>query len=207
MGRLAVVNFLSIDGVIQAPLSAEEDTEQGFAHGGWVVPYSDETVAGFMRDATVNAGGLLLGRKSYDIFADTWSGADEREPAVAAMNRMAKFVVSCSPGPLAWANTQRMDGDLPSAVRELKDRVDGDIVVFGSATLVQGLASHDLIDEYRLLLFPLVIGRGKRMFGQDSPFTRLVLTDITTSPSGVVMMTYNRTTGPEPQPQQEQTLR
>lgn len=125
MGRLVVVNFTSIDGVIQSPLFADEDDEGGFSHGGWVVPYSDDTVAAFMRDTTVAAAGMLVGRRSYQILADAWSHADESEPAVAAMNHMPKYVVTRSGVPLDWVNSHCLDGDL---------------LVFGSGTLIRGLA-------------------------------------------------------------------
>lgn len=192
MGRLVVVNFVSIDGVIQSPLSADEDRDGGFAHGGWVAPYADDTVAEFMRSVTVNATGMLLGRRSYQILAAAWSHADESEPAVAAMNRMPKYVVSRTLNTLGWDNSHRIDGDMPAGVKEVKQRVEGDLVVFGSGDLIRGLAEHDLVDEYRLLVFPLVIGAGKRMFSGDSSLATFTLADTTSSPSGVVLLTYTR---------------
>ncbi len=194
MGRLVVVNFISIDGVIQSPLAADEDPAGGFAHGGWVPPYSDETVDAFMSAATVNATGLLLGRRSYEIMTDAWAQADEGDPAVAAMNEMPKYVVSRSIGAddLGWANSERLDGDLPGSVAAVLERTDGHLVVFGSGLLAQGLAEHDLVDEYRLLLFPVVLGAGKRMFSDRSPLTRFDLTGSTVSASGVVLLTYTR---------------
>ncbi|MEV4899138.1 dihydrofolate reductase family protein [Nonomuraea sp. NPDC055795] len=194
-GRVVVVNFMSIDGVIQSPLSPDEDRDGGFAHGGWVVPHSDDTVAGYMRTTTVDAAGMLLGRQSYQILNEAWSSADEVEPAVAAMNRMPKYVVSRSPVSVDWNNSHRVDGDhLPAAVEGLKEQVDGDLVVFGSGALIRALAEHDLVDEYRLLVFPIVIGAGKRMFGDDGHFARFSHTGTTTSPSGVVILTYVRRT-------------
>lgn len=190
MGRVTVVNFVSIDGVIQSPLSAEEDPDGGFVHGGWTVPYSDEVVATFMRDSTVGAAGMLLGRRSYRILADAWSRADESEPAVAAMNRMLKYVVTRSHEPLDWANSVRIDQDIPTAVPALTRNVGGDLVVFGSGELVATLAEHDLVEEYRLLLFPVVIGGGKRMFADRGGFGRFTLADSVVSPSGVVLLRY-----------------
>lgn len=194
MGRIAVVNFVSIDGVIQSPLSADEDRTEGFAHGGWVPPYSDDTVGEFMRSSTVDAAGMLLGRRTHQILAQAWSQADEDEPAVAAMNRMTKHVVSrtLAEDDLGWTNSHLIDHDMPAAVSSLKQRTDGDLVVFGSGELVQALAEHDLVDQYRLVLFPVILGPGKRMFGERSPLSHFDLTDASSSASGVVMLTYTR---------------
>lgn len=192
MGRLTVVNFTSMDGVIQSPLSDAEDTGDGFAHGGWVVPFMDDTVARAMRHATVNAAGMLLGRRTYQIFTDAWSHADDGEPAVTAMNRMPKYVATRSGIPLPWNNSHRVEGDLPTAVDDLKRRTDGDLVTFGSGTLIQALARHDLVDEYRLLLFPVILGAGRRMFGDDGHLARFTLTDSAISPGGVAILTYTR---------------
>lgn len=192
MGRVVVVNFISIDGVIQSPLSADEDREDDFEHGGWVLPYSDDTVNAFMRKATVGAAGMLLGRRSYEILYDAWSDADDSDPAVAAMNRMPKYVVSSSPDVLAWQNSHSIGGRLPLAVTDLKDRAKGDLVVFGAGTLVRGLAEHDLVDEYRLLLFPVVLGAGKRMFDDRGHLARFGLADSVVAPSGVVILVYTR---------------
>lgn len=195
MGTVRIVNFVSLDGVIQSPLAADEDRDGGFDRGGWVPPSSDDTVADYMREATTSAAGMLLGRRSYEILAAAWSSADPSEPAVAAMNRMPKYVASrraLGADDLAWENSERLGDDLPADVRALTERVEGELVVFGSGVLVASLAAHDLVDEYRLLLFPVVVGTGKRMFGDDGAFTRFRLAGSTTSPSGVVMLTYVR---------------
>ena len=192
MGRLSVVNFVSIDGVVQSPLSDDEDRDGGFAHGGWVVPYSDDVVEQFMRDSTVGAAGMLLGRRSYEILRTAWAGADETEPAVAAMTRMPKYVVSSSSENLGWSNSHRVGGDLGSAVVKLKRDIDGDLVVFGSATLVRGLARLDLVDEYRLLLFPVLLGGGKRMFDDEAALARFTLVDTIVSPTGVAIHAFAR---------------
>lgn len=194
MGRIVVVNFISIDGVIQSPLSPDEDREGGFAHGGWVPPHSDETVNAFMQKATVGAVGMLLGRRSYEILNDAWAQADESEPAIAAMNRMPKYVVSSSLDDLAWQNSQLVTGDLSRSVTNIKDRTEGDLVVLGSGVVVRGLAEYDLVDEYRLLLFPFVLGAGKRMFDDRGHLARFELSDTVTTSSGVVILTYTRNT-------------
>ena len=194
MGRLSVVNFVSIDGVVQSPLGQDEDGDGGFAHGGWVVPYTDDVVEQFMRDSTVGASGMLLGRRSYEILRTAWADADESEPAVAAMNRMPKYVVSSSSENLGWSNSHWVEGELGSAVIKLKRFVDGDLVVFGSAALVRGLARLDLVDEYRLLLFPVLLGGGKRMFDGDAALARFSLADTVVSPSGVAIHSFVRDT-------------
>jgi dihydrofolate reductase len=192
MGRIVVVNFSSIDGVIQSPLSPDEDRDGGFDHGGWVPPHSDDVVDTFMQDVTVRAAGMLLGRRSYEILREAWDGADDSVPAIAAMNRMPKHVVTSSPLESPWQNSQVVDGDLPDAVAELAARVDGDLVVFGAGTLVRGLATHDLVDEYRILIFPLVLGAGKRMFDHESRPTQFHLSDTIVAPSGVIILSYAR---------------
>ena len=194
MGRLSVVNFVSIDGVVQSPLSQDEDRDGGFAHGGWVAPYSDDVVEQFLRDSTVAASGMLLGRRSYEILRTAWADADETEPAIAAMNRMPKYVVSSSSENLGWSNSHWVEGELGSAAIKLKRDIEGDLVVFGSAALVRGLARLDLVDEYRLLLFPVLLGGGKRMFDDDAALARFRLVDTVVSPSGVAIHSFVRDT-------------
>lgn len=187
MSRVIVTNFVSLDGVIESPLS----TERG---GGWVEPYADEAVKRTMSETTVHAGGMLLGRRTYEIFAATWPHADDSEPAVAAMNRMPKYVASTTmrPEDATWAGTVVLGTDLPAEIAELKQQqpAAGDLVVFGSGRLIQTLIEYDLIDEYRLLVFPLVLGRGKRLFPTGGRLAGLQLTAVTPSPSGVLITTY-----------------
>ncbi|KZM34826.1 dihydrofolate reductase family protein [Oerskovia enterophila] len=194
MGRVVVVSFISIDGVVQAPLSPDEDRDGGFDRGGWVPPLSDDTVDAFMQAATVGAAGMLMGRRSYEILRDAWAQADDSEPAIAAMNRMPKHVVSSalSPADLTWRNSHLVGADLPRVVTDLTGRTDGDLVVLGAATLVRALAEHDLVDEYRLLVFPIVLGSGKRMFDERARLARFTLTESVVSPRGVVILTYVR---------------
>lgn len=188
MSRIIVVNFVSLDGVMESPLSAGEDGERA----GWVEPYADETVNRTMSEATVSAGGMLLGRRTYESFAAIWPHADDSEPAVAAMNRMPKYVASTSlrPGDASWAGTVVLGADLATRLSELKRQERGDLVVFGSGTLIQTLIAHDLIDEYRLLVFPLVLGAGKRMFPAGGAPATLRLIDVVRTESGVLIATY-----------------
>ena len=137
---------------------------------------------------------MLLGRRTYENFFATWAPADDAQPAVAAMNRMPKYVVSSTSDDLPWQNSHVVDGDLSQAVTDLKRRADGDLVVFGGATLVRGLAEDDLVDGYRLLLFPVVLGAGKRLFGDRGHLARFRLADSVVSPRGVVILSYERDT-------------
>ncbi|MBM7788384.1 dihydrofolate reductase family protein [Tenggerimyces flavus] len=189
--RIVVVNFQSLDGVIQSVLFPDEDTEGGFDRGGWVPPYVDETVARVMKEATTKAGGMLLGRKTYEAFASIWPHQSEDDPAVAAMNRMPKYVASTTLREGTWAHTVILD-DVPEAVAKLKHEDGADLVVFGSGQLLQTLREHDLVDEYQLLTFPIVLGKGKRMF-PDGAQAKLGLVDVVTAGSGVVIATYRPT--------------
>jgi dihydrofolate reductase len=200
MSRVVVVNFLSLDGVMQSVLSTDEDREGGFEQGGWVPGYVDEIVERVMSDATVQADGLLFGRKTYQIFAARWPYASQDEPAVAAMNRIPKYVASHTMRTGDWNNTTVLGPDTPKAVAELKDKPGGDLVVFGSGGLIQTLIEHDLVDEFRLLLLPLVIGNGKRLFPDGGAPADLRLVDTVTSQSGVVVLTYHPT---RPAPEQQ----
>ncbi|WP_432945408.1 dihydrofolate reductase family protein [Kribbella sp. CA-253562] len=186
MARISVVNFQSLDGVIQSVLSADEDTEGGFAYGGWVSAGMDEVVAEFMQAATVGAGGLLLGRKTYETFAATWAPADQSDPAVAAMNRMPKYVASRTLTSADWNNTVVLGPDLGASINQL----DEDLVVFGSADLLRTLFTHGLVDELHLLTFPLVLGAGKKLFGDLPEPIRLDHVSTRSTPSGVTISSY-----------------
>lgn len=196
MGRVRVVNFVSLDGVMQSVLSADEDREGGFERGGWVSDYDDPVVSRVMGETTSAAAALLLGRRTYEGFARVWPSASEDEPAVAAMNRMPKYVASRTLIEPTWRNTVVLGADLPSEVERISRDTAGDIVVFGSGGLLVTLAAHDLIDEYCLLVFPLVLGGGKRMFRDGVPLTHLVLRDSMTTPAGVIIATYGRAVSP-----------
>ena len=192
MGRIVAVNFVSIDGVMQAPLSAEEDRDGGFTAGGWAAAAGDDTVDAVMRKLTTSAAGMLLGRRTYDIFTEAWSQADAADPSIAAMNRMPKYVVTRNTDRLAWANSRRLGGDLASGVREVRESTEGRLVVFGSGQLVQALAKNDLINEYTLLQYPIVLRSGKRLFGVDRHRTDFILSGSLISPAGVAILTYQR---------------
>lgn len=194
MRKLAVTNFVSLDGVIQSVLSADEDTEGGFTLGGWVSGAMDDEVAAFMSTTTVNASAMLLGRKTYQGFARVWPSAGEEQPAVAAMNRMPKHVASRSltaATSLTWHNSHLLGPDLEQDVRRLKDEgAGGEIAVFGSGDLLRTLAALGLVDEWRLLVFPLVLGSGKHLFGDGSQPARMALVSSSTTSSGVLINRY-----------------
>lgn len=189
MGQIHVVNFMSLDGVIQSVLSADDDRDGGFDAGGWVPPYVDETVARVMAEATTGAAGMLLGRRTYDSFAALWPQASEDEPAVAAMNRMPKYLASRTRSSGPWHNTIAVN-NVPDDIERIKAETDGTIVVFGSGDLLQSLLRHALVDEFRLLVFPLVIGTGKKMFPDGTPPLKLRLAGTEIASSGVAIHTY-----------------
>jgi len=192
MACLVVINFSSLDGVIQAPLRSDEDGDGGFAHGGWTQPYMDETVARFMGEATSRAAGMLLGRRTYENFVTDWKQVDPTEPAIAAMNRMPKYLVSRTLTDPTWDNTVRLGPDLATEVQRLRAEGEGEIVVFGSGQLLEELQRHDLVDEYRLLIFPVLLGGGKRMFADTGALARFTLAHSVISESGVTINSYRR---------------
>ncbi|MFH9393548.1 dihydrofolate reductase family protein [Streptomyces sp. NPDC017413] len=192
MGQLVVVNFVSLDGVMQSVLSADEDPDGGFDQGGWVLPYVDEVVERFMSEATAGAGALLLGRRTYEIFAATWPYADLNDPAVAAMNAMPKYVASRTLTELGWANSVLLGADPVAEIGRITAASGSETVVLGSGELLATLIEHDLVDEYRLLVFPLLLGGGKRLFGNGRSPRHLKLTATEPTPSGVLINTYRR---------------
>ncbi|WP_323173300.1 dihydrofolate reductase family protein [Natrialba sp. PRR66] len=189
MRKLVVSEFLTIDGVMQAPGAPDEDTEGGFEHGGWQVPYFDD-VDPTVADGLSAADALVLGRKTYEIFASYWPTASEDEPFTERMNSIDKYVASRTLDAVDWQNSTLLKGDVADAVAELKQEPGGDLVVIGSGELVQTLMVNDLVDEYQLMVHPLVLGTGKRLFTDESEPTGMTLVEIETTDSGVVGLTY-----------------
>ena len=186
MRKIVAGLFQSIDGVVQSPGGPEEDTDGGFEHGGWVMPHFDETVAGFMGEVFDGPFDLLLGRRTYDVFAGHWPKADD-DPTGAKLNRAAKFVLTRGTGPLAWENSHRL-ADL-DAVADLK-RTDGpDLLVQGSSTLYPALLARDLIDRLFLVTFPIVLGTGKRAL-DGAPARGFRLVEHRVSGTGVIVGVY-----------------
>jgi dihydrofolate reductase len=184
MGRIVVTEFISIDGVVEDPGGAED-----YKHGGWAFEFDrGEDGDKFKLDETMDSAALLLGRTTYEGFADAWPS---REGEFAdKFNQMPKYVVSSTLKDPEWTNTTVLEGDLSDSVKQLRDEVDGDIVVHGSAQLVQALIEHGLVDELRLMVFPVVLGSGKRLFGETSGKRPLKLTDSKTVGAGVAIQVY-----------------
>jgi dihydrofolate reductase len=190
MSRLVVVNNLTLDGVMQAPGRPDEDTRDGFEHGGWAVPYNDEVLGRFMGRRLVDPGHLLLGRRTYEDFHSYWPHQTDN-PFTGVLDRARKYVVSTTLSePLPWQNSTLLSGDAVDAVTRLKAESDRDIGVLGSGVLLQTLMRHDLIDEYLLLIHPLILGRGRRMFADDAAYAALRLVDSVTTTTGVGIATY-----------------
>lgn len=192
-GTLVVGTFLTLDGVMQAPGGPDEDRAGGFEHGGWTVNYWDEGMGEVMDGQFAEVDALLLGRKTYEIFAAHWPHVDaESDPVAAKLNGMPKYVVSGTLDAVGWNNSTLLAGDAAGAVADLKaDRGDV-ILVQGSHDLLQTLLARDLVDEFWLWVFPLVLGTGKRLFGEGTVPTALDLTDAETSTTGVQMLRFER---------------
>jgi dihydrofolate reductase len=184
MGRIVVTEFISLDGVIEDPGGSED-----FKYGGWTFEIErGEDGDKFKLDEALDADALLLGRKTYEGFAAAWPSRDGE--FADKFNNMPKYVVSSTLKDPEWTNSTVLDGDLAEEVSKLRQDVDGDIVVHGSAQLVQALVENGLVDELRLMVFPVVLGAGKRLFGETSDKRRLRLSDSKTVGDGVQILTY-----------------
>jgi dihydrofolate reductase len=187
MGKIVVTEFVSLDGVMEDPGGAEN-----FEHGGWTFEIDrGEEGDKFKMDELLEAEAQLLGRKTYEGFAAAWPTMEDEVGFADKMNSMLKYVYSTSLQDPTWANTTVLSGDFAEDIRKLKDEVDGVILVAGSATLVQGLVDNDLVDEIRLMVFPVVLGSGKRLFGASGK-KPLTLTDTKSIGAGVQVLTYER---------------
>jgi dihydrofolate reductase len=192
MGRLRVVESLTLDGVMQGPGRSDEDTRDGFEHGGWGIPYADEVMGRAMGEQMGVGGSIVLGRRTYDDFAAVWPKR-KGNPYSEALNAAQKYVASNTlEEPLPWENSTLLAGDAVDAIAALKDDAGG-LTVLGSGELVRSLMSRGLIDEYLLLIHPLVLGSGRRLFS-DGVFASLELADSLTTTTGVVIATYRATT-------------
>ena len=189
MRKLMVNTFLTLDGVMQAPGGPEEDDSGGFALGGWSVNYWDDMMGEVMGDAMSAPFDLLLGRKTYDIFAAYWPHVTE-ELGAKPLNDATKYVVSRSHPALEWGPSVLIEGDGAKGIAALKKEDGPDLQVHGSADLIQTLLGHNLVDQYRLWVFPLVIGSGKRLFSDGTIPSGLKLVDNKVSTTGVVIGTY-----------------
>ena len=203
MRRLTINTFLTLDGVYQAPGGPEEDPSGGFAHGGWSVNYWDDVMNEYMGAAMSEPFALLLGRRTYEIFAAHWphvteevresrggDASDVEDPAGQALNDATKYVASRTLEKVEWQNSVLLEGDVADAVTKLKAEDGPEIQVHGSGDLIQTLMRHNLIDRYRLWIFPVVVGSGKRLFAGGTVPGALRLLDSRTSTTGVVIATY-----------------
>ena len=195
MRKLVVNTFLTLDGVMQAPGGPEEDPTGGFTHGGWSVSYWDDVMGQHMGEAFTKPFDLLLGRKTYEIFAAHWPQVDD--PGAAELNSATKYVASRTLDQVEWSNSILIEGDVAEQVARLKEEDGPEIQVHGSSDLIQTLLGADLVDEFRLMTFPLVLGSGKRLFADGAVPVGLKLVDSKTSSTGVVIATYERADGIE----------
>lgn len=205
--RIVLGEFISLDGVVQAPGGAEEDTDGGFAHGGWSMPYFDpETLGGFIDEAMQTTEALLFGRRTWQTMAAAWPDRDDgSDPFATHMNTITKYVVSntLTQADLTWANSILVPGaDAMSAITELKQSDGGDLAVMGSSQLARTLIAAGLVDEYRLMIEPVLLGGGKSVFPTDGERRPLDLVSTSTSPCGVVLCVY-RPGGTPPVPEKE----
>jgi dihydrofolate reductase len=190
MRKVVVTNSLSLDGVMQAPGRPDEDLRGGFERGGWALSYNDPVMGRVMGEAMARSGALLLGRRTYLDFADVWPQRKDN-PFTDVLNDTMKYVASTTlTTPLPWVNSTLLPGDAAEAVADLKARPGPDLVVLGSGVLVQSLRRSGLVDEYVLLIHPLVLGSGARLFPDGAPPADLRLVDSVSTTTGVVIATY-----------------
>lgn len=193
MRRVIVSEWMTLDGVVQAPISPGEDADGGFRHGGWHVRHTgDPVLQRRIAETVTGAGGYLLGRRTYEIFAAHWPTASAEEQVLAEpLNTRPKYVASTTLAePLAWQNSTRLQGDVAEAVAALKQQASGDLLVIGSTRLVQTLMEHGLVDELRLIIDPVIVGGGKRLFRDDGALRTLRLADSQVTATGAIIATY-----------------
>ncbi|KUH40557.1 MULTISPECIES: dihydrofolate reductase family protein [Streptomyces] len=196
MAQLTLTAFLSLDGVMQAPGGREEDPSDGFDHGGWLVPFADEDMGRFMVEVFDRADAFLLGRRTYEIFAGYWPQVtDPDDPIASRLNTLPKHVVSRTLDRVDWHGSRLVEGDLVEAVTRLKEGPGREVQVHGSARLAQGLIAHGLLDRLNLLVFPVFLGSGRRLFPEGGTPTAFELTGHRTTGTGATIQTY-RPTGP-----------
>jgi dihydrofolate reductase len=200
MRKLIVDEFMTLDGVVQGPGYVDEDPSGGFKQGGWHMPYVDERAMKWIVDGIANAGGFVLGRRTYEIFAAFWPGAGKEDEAVARpLNTRPKYVASRTlTGPLVWQSSTLLKGDVRSAVAALKKEDGQDLRVIGSTQLVQTLMEHGLVDELRIMLDPITVGGGKRLFRDDGARRSMKLVDSQVTTTGAILMTYAVSPGTVP---------
>jgi dihydrofolate reductase len=189
MRKIIVLEFLTLDGVLQGPGAPEEDNSGNFIYGGWTVPYFDDFAGARMTEQMQPPYSLLLGRKTFEIFAAYWPKHADGWPGI---NEATKYVASTTIAESGWENSVFLKGDVASEVKKLKQQDGPDLQVWGSGNLVQTLLKHDLIDELKLKIFPVILGKGKRLFEDGVPPVAFTLEESKISPSGVIFANYQR---------------
>jgi dihydrofolate reductase len=190
MRKLIVTEFVSLDDVLQSPASPDEDTEGGFAHGGWQPQYFDEIMLAAASEGMAETDAYLFGRKTYQKMAAYWPTAPTDDPFTEHLNSTVKYVASTTLESVEWKNTVLIDGDVAEQVAKLKEQPGKNIAVLGSGDLVRTLINNDLVDEYSLFVCPLVLGSGKRLFGGVEPVQKLTLVGSRPTGTGTLMLTY-----------------
>ncbi|MBL0372876.1 dihydrofolate reductase family protein [Rhizobium sp. KVB221] len=190
MRKIIAAVFVSLDGIMQAPGGPEEDPTGGFSHGGWVFHYFDEALGGAMDELFSKPFDLLLGRKTYEIFAAYWPQPGAPDPIASLFNRATKYVATRTNPKLQWQNSKSLGDDIVSALTDLRKSNGPDLLIQGSSNLIQTLLENNLIDEFRLLIFPLMLGNGKRLFGEGTVPSALKLVETRGFPTGVVLARY-----------------
>ena len=192
MSKVILLTSLTLDGVMQAPGRPDEDRRGGFAHGGWATPYADSILGSVVGASMATSGGLLLGRRTYEDFFAVWPNRPQPNPFTEILNNTPKYVASTTlKEPLPWRNSTLLQGDAATAVARLRAEPGKDLVILGSGELAQSLMRRNLVDTCVLLLHPLVLGTGRRLFGTDGPTITLRLVDTKTTSAGVVIATYH----------------
>jgi dihydrofolate reductase len=198
MPRIILNAFLTLDGVMQAPGGPEEDPEGGFLHGGWQAPYDDDVTGRLVTEGIADADGFLLGRKTYDIFASYWPKVtDPNDPIAAALNTRPKYVLSRSLEHVTWNNSRLIKGDVVTELRGLRQQPGRTLHTWGSADALQTLLKNELIDEYRLFIYPLVLGSGKRLFGSGTIPVALKQVESVTTGKGAIYRRFEPSGKPE----------
>jgi dihydrofolate reductase len=191
MGKVVAFTSVTLDGVMQAPGRPDEDTRGGFKHGGWATPYADSVMGSVSAESGSTAGALLFGRRTYEDFYAVWPKRTDDNPFTSVLNNTQKYVASTTlKEPLPWMNSTLLKGDATEAVLRLKSELKKDLVVLGSGALLQSLMPHNLVDEYILLIHPLVLGSGRRLFTDGGAFAALRLISARPTTTGVVIASY-----------------
>jgi len=192
MRKIVILTFMSLDGVMQAPGGPDEDGDGGFRFGGWTFPYFDEMLGKVMSEQMTPPFDLLLGKRTYDIFAAHWPKQPDTDPTATVINNAHKYVVSKDAADLSWRGATLITGDVVTALRKLKAEEGPVLQVHGSSNLIQTLLKNDLADELWLKIFPVTLGQGKRLFGEGTIPAAFKLLQCTTSPTGVIVAAYQR---------------